>query len=235
MNFAVITRDKADKKRIEKLLKKKKQKISTKPDIVVACGGDGTLLIAEREFPGIPKLMLKNSSNCRTCPQTDLSEEEIIDKVLRDSYVIKEQPKIQAQWKRKNVVYATFLATNDFMIRNQLLMQALRFKIEINDKVVLQDEIIGDGVVICTPFGSTGYYHSITKKSIKHDQIGIALNNATIDERAITTSQENTIIITILRMHADFAYDNSYAIEHLEPKDTITITKSDEVMRLIEY
>ena len=34
----------------------------TKPDIVISLGGDGTILLAERWFPGVPKLPIRDHS-----------------------------------------------------------------------------------------------------------------------------------------------------------------------------
>ena len=39
-----------------------------KPDVIVSYGGDGTLLSAERKFPGIPKLPIRDSKVCKKCP-----------------------------------------------------------------------------------------------------------------------------------------------------------------------
>src|ERR1035437_9622135 len=37
------------------------------PEVVISYGGDGTLLGAEREWPGVPKVALRDSERCELC------------------------------------------------------------------------------------------------------------------------------------------------------------------------
>ena len=37
------------------------------PEMVICYGGDGTLLFGEREYPGIPKILVRNSKVCFLC------------------------------------------------------------------------------------------------------------------------------------------------------------------------
>ena len=41
---------------------------SEEPELIITYGGDGALLGAEREFPGIPKLPLRDAATAPTCP-----------------------------------------------------------------------------------------------------------------------------------------------------------------------
>jgi len=51
---------KKDINRLKKLLLKKGFIISAyKPDIIVSFGGDGTFLSCERNYPGVPKILLR--------------------------------------------------------------------------------------------------------------------------------------------------------------------------------
>ena len=49
------------------------------PDYIVTYGGDGTLMHAEALFPGIPKIILKNSLICKKC--SVFSNEEVLERV----------------------------------------------------------------------------------------------------------------------------------------------------------
>ena len=44
------------------------QPVEQAPEVVVTCGGDGALLGAEREFPGVPKLPLRDRHTAPLCP-----------------------------------------------------------------------------------------------------------------------------------------------------------------------
>jgi len=41
--------------------------VTQNPDIIISFGGDGTLLSAEREYPGIKKLPIRDSQFCHKC------------------------------------------------------------------------------------------------------------------------------------------------------------------------
>lgn len=234
MRIAVVSRDPDDQEELEYKAKKRGFKIHKKPEVVLSCGGDGTLLIAERMHPGAPKLMIKDSDTSKIHLGYETPSDELLDKLKRGAYSVKEFPKLQAQWYRKGKLRGDFTCTNEFNVRNQLLIQALRFKVTINDEELFDEELIGDGVVICTPFGSTGYYESITKQNFK-EGIGIGLNNCTIKQRGIHTSHDKTIKIQVTRMPADFAIDNDPQIRTLEPEDELIINASAEKMRIIEF
>ncbi len=232
MKFAVVAREKNDQTRLETLVKRRKHKLAKNPDMVICMGGDGTILFAERKFPGIPKLPLKNSEVCNNCNGYDTPEDEILATIERGAYALEEHAKLRAEWMRGKKKMGEYVCTNDFMIRNQLLFQALRFQITIDDEIALSERMIGDGVVVATAFGSRAYYKSITKTSFS-EGVGIALNNCSIEQRGIKTSRDKTIRVKILRMTADFAVDNDTLIETLEPGDEIVITASAEKMRLV--
>lgn len=227
---AIVTKEE-DPYHLEKLIKKHGFKISKKPDFVIAEGGDGTILISEREFPGIPKLIIKDSNICNQLPDNHPIN-ELLTKIASNTIEIIEHDKLEAHITQNNKKLKPLVCANEFNIRNQLLIQALRFKLFIDDEEPL-DELIGDGVVICTPFGSKAYYKSITKKDFDSG-IGIGLNNVTIPKTGIHTKDDRTIKIEITRMPVDFAVDNSINILTLEPGDTIEIKKSKEKMRLIK-
>lgn len=206
--------------------------VKKKPDFVIACGGDGTLLISERMFPGIPKLMLKDSEHCASCHGYETPIDELLAKLTEGKYEIEEHQKLHASWMRGKRNLGEFICINDFIIRNQILTQALRFRIFIDEDEPLKKELIGDGAIICTSFGSTAYYQSITKNSFE-EGLGIALNNCNVRERGIHTSRDKTITIEITRMPADFAVDNDPDIKIMEAGDTLVVNASAEKMRII--
>lgn len=232
MRVAIIARDEDDLEDYSRRVKKNFKLVKRKPEVVLSIGGDGTLLIAERKFPGVPKLMIKDSDVCNTCPGYDHPADELLERLKNKEYDVVKHFKLDATWMRNGRKKKTFTCTNEFSVRNQLLIQALRFTITIDEEVAIADELIGDGAVICTTFGSTGYYHSITKSKID-EGIGIGLNNCTVKERGIKTSRDKTITITITRMHADFAVDNDPEIHLLNPGDELAVTASAETLQII--
>lgn len=192
------------------------------PEVVLTFGGDGTLLGAERDFPGVPKLPLRNSKICHIC--SPLPSEELVKLLARGKLSTRELLKLEAR-----IGDQIFLALNEICLRNKLINAALRFKVMTDGQAVPENlpwELIGDGLVVATPFGSTAYYYSITKDGFT-EGIGVAFNNVhNYPERAYVTSEETTIEVEILRGPGRLSADNNPNILELSEGDKITITKS---------
>ena len=66
---------------------------------------------------------------------------------------------------------------NDILLRNSDIRSTVRFSVTVNSEP-LTDEVIGDGLVVATPFGSSAYFRSISNTTFRTG-IGIAFNNCT--------------------------------------------------------
>ena len=58
-----------------------------KPDIVISLGGDGTYLRSERNWSGIPKLMIRDHSICKKCEIGGL--DKVLKKIREGKYKVK--------------------------------------------------------------------------------------------------------------------------------------------------
>jgi NAD+ kinase len=217
------------KKPFEEILKEKVEKhgfkySDTKPDIVLSIGGDGTYLRAERKYPKKPVLIIKDSSICRKC-ETDKFD-EALEKLQKEKYKIKENMELETKIRRRKMT-----CVNEFSVRNRYATTALRFYVWINDKRT--DEIIGDGVVICTPFGSTGYYSSLGGKNFKKG-IGVGFNNPTIKMEHLVVPENSKIKVKIIRGDAVFNSDNDPKVILLKKNEMIKIRKSKETTKIVD-
>lgn len=197
------------------------------PDVVIAYGGDGTFLIAERRFPGIPKMLLRDSETCQLCCNFNI--EEAIDLFEKNNYKIQEIKKIKARYE--GMEERELIGTNDIVVRNSLPTEAIRFKLKINKKEI--GEFIGDGVVISTPYGSGAYFFSIARKNFG-EGIGIAFNNTTKNQECLMVNHSDEIEIEITRGLGVLVADNNRDFINLEKGSKITITGiEDSAKRII--
>ena len=195
-----------------------------KPDIVISLGGDGTYLRSERKFPGIPKLIVRYNSICKKSEIDNLNR--ALKKLKKGEYKIKNNIKLETKIRRKKIT-----CVNEFSIRNRYATTALRFYVWINDKRL--DEIIADGVVISTPFGSTGYYKSMGGK--KFDKgIGIGFNNPTKRIKQLIVPENSKVEIKVVRGDAVFNADNNPQVILFQRSDIIKIRKSKNIARLVD-
>ena len=202
------------------------------PDIVISYGGDGMFLITERMYPHIPKALLRDSKICNNC--SNCTPEEILKKISQKEYTIKELIQLKAT-KIDNNEIQEIIGTNDIVIRNSFPTEALRLKYRI-DNQDHSDELIGDGIVIATPFGSKkgAYYNTITRNTITN-QIGIAFNNITTLCNHQTVDINSTIEITIIRGQGVLVADNNRDYINLSKDNKIKIELHNTTAKILDF
>ncbi len=94
------------------------------------------------------------------------------------------------------------------------------------------NDVIGDGVVISTAFGSTAYFSSIARKSFKKG-IGVAFNNTTIGFKPVI-KENPKILFKLKRNKAYLTSDNHSKKIILNEGDVVEISKSSEQLFLVK-
>ncbi|MFH1637812.1 MAG: hypothetical protein ABIB71_05290 [Candidatus Woesearchaeota archaeon] len=207
------------KGKVEEILKKEGFVIDEMaPQVVFSVGGDGTFMIAEAQYPGVPKIFIKHSWDCKKCRH---NFKPIIKLFKEGKYKIVELFKLEA--KINGQEQKALIAFNDINIHYSP-PTALRFTLSINDKKHT-NIAIGDGAVISTPYGSTGYYHSITRKAFKKG-IGIAFNNLREPVKNCVVKSDSVITINIQRGPGKVFADSIRKILDIKDGDVITIRKA---------
>ncbi|MBD3239384.1 MAG: hypothetical protein GF331_02275 [Chitinivibrionales bacterium] len=196
------------------------------PDFIVTVGGDGTYLRAESRFPGVPKILVRDSLICFKCHNEPLSE--MLDLIRADRALIVEAPKLQAGIGSEWIV-----GTNDVVVRNVDPRHALRFRLSVAGAPI-DGTLIGDGIVVATPFGSTGYYRSVSGDTFT-EGIGIAYNNLSHPHAADHVRSDVAIELTVVRGMAHVAVDNNERLRTAEPGTVVTVRKADAVARFVGH
>jgi NAD+ kinase len=197
-----------------------------KPDYVISYGGDGTILFSEKKYPGIPKITLRSSEGGSKCNYNEFDLEDVLFKIDDNDFDIREELKLEAIFQNKS-----YLALNEVQLHNELPIKAVRFSVEIieskeSDDKILYDNIIGDGVIIATPFGSSAYYTSVGGEKF-NDGIGIALNNPfNCKQKPIVTSKDSNILIKIIRDTGLLMSDNDDKFVKLKEGDEVLVQEA---------
>ncbi len=198
--------------------------VTKNPDVIISYGGDGTLLSSEREYPAIPKLPIRDSLVCKKCP---IHENEVVLKNFLDGKLtLNEYKKLET-----TLLYKNFFALNDFVIRNIEPTHTIRFK--ILQKGIAGKLYIGDGIVLATPFGSTGYFKSITKTSFKKG-FALTFNNTTEKEDPIYLKEDDQIGFQLIRGKATLTFDNSPDLFTIDEGSELTFKLSDQTAGIYE-
>lgn len=97
-----------------------------------------------------------------------------------------------------------------------------------------RDKFIGDGVVAATPFGSTAYYHSITRTTFDQG-IGIAFNNCTGTTEPLRLGDNARLDVRIVRSDAHLSVDNHPELFALSEGDTVSVRRAEQETRLVGH
>jgi len=204
--------------------------VKKKADVIVCFGGDGTLLTAELQWPTIPKVPIRNSRRGIRC----IAEppEEVIQKLAAGELVRTEHLKLTCtvRHSQEDQLKHQFLAINEFSVSTALANSALRFKMELSGKpmgAASDHELIGDGFVISTPFGSTAYFNQITG-GVFWTGIGVAFKYTSEHINHLIVPEDAEIVAEITRGPATLAHDNSSNYVNLEEGDRLTIKRHTE-------
>ncbi|MEQ1440543.1 NAD(+) kinase [Fontimonas sp. SYSU GA230001] len=126
-------------------------------DLVVAVGGDGTLLSAARALTpsGVPILGVNQG---RLGFMVDVAPDdmrETLAAIFAGEYLREERLLLEAHLRRGETVSGPFLAINDVVIRNQAAIRMLEFETWLDGEFISQHR--ADGFIVSSPTGSTAY------------------------------------------------------------------------------
>ena len=200
------------------------QIVKKDPDFVISYGGDGTLMKAEYAYSGIPKIVLKDSAICKVC--SSFPNKTVLQKVLEGSYDTKTLMTLDATVKDK-----TITGMNDIIVHNGDPRHGMRYRLWTNGKQI-GNIIIGDGIVVATPFGSTAYYHSITD-SFFDIGIGLAFNNSIEQSGHVVLDDQAVIKLEVTRGPAVVYADNQKEYLELKEGEEVAIRQSVKKARWV--
>ena len=197
------------------------------PDVVISYGGDGTLLAAERQWPGVPKLPIRNSRRgVRTIHHPPA---EVIGSLARGELTPMAFIKVECTLRHNGDADShTMVAMNEFNVHMGHVNSAVRFKMWLNGTPYANGlELIGDGLVVSTPFGSTAYYNHITR-GIFYEGLGVAFKYVAEHTTHMVVPESTLVRVNITRGPAVLAYDSAPEYLQLEEGAELLIRKADQ-------
>lgn len=185
--------------------------------VIISYGGDGTMLGAGRKFSGRHILPIRRAEDVGYCEKHEPKN------LLKSLFYIGPGqgltlhllPRIIAeQIDLDGKVHHLGYALNDVTVRQADITMAVRYRMifsKDDPSGYDTDEIVGDGIVIATPFGSSGYYRSITKSVIRSG-IGLAFNNSTESVDHQVLSEYSTFEFVSSRGDCVLILDNDHPV-----------------------
>ena len=128
--------------------------IVEKADLLIAIGGDGTMLNCSKKYgsKGIPVLGINLG---KLGFLTDIAPEEITTRlieVIKGNFVEDKRFFLEASMQNQN---ESLIALNEIVIHSGAIAQLIEFNLFINDHFVYRQK--ADGLIINSPTGSTAY------------------------------------------------------------------------------
>ncbi len=160
-------------------------------DLVIAMGGDGTVLRALVAYPNTPVLAV-NFGNVGFLTQTDREHlEKVLVRLLSDDYFLEERLTLQVEHNGEH-----YRAINEVVLKG--VNHMVEVGISVNGRLVHTSR--GDGLIVGTPTGSTAYLLSTGAPLVVPDVDCIIvnpLNEYSMSSRAVILNGSADIEVSV--------------------------------------
>lgn len=207
-------------------------------DIVIALGGDGTILRTSRNLSNsnIPILGV-NIGNLGFLSGVELlGFENAMKKFIEDDYYVEDRMILNCKlpYREKHEEYTVI---NDIVVSKGTLARVVKYELHIDNKFYI--DFTGDGLIIATPTGSTAYSLSAGGPIIYPNLNVIAVTPIcplSLSMRTIVLDSKSEISIIIKSEHESvfLTLDGQRAIK-LNNFEKILVNVSNEKCRLVKF
>ncbi|MEI6126742.1 MAG: NAD(+)/NADH kinase [Pseudomonadota bacterium] len=215
-----------------------RENIPEHADLLIVFGGDGTLLSVAR-LPGAENvpILAVNLGGLGFLTETRGDEiNQVLEKVLEGDYAIDRRMMLEATLRAHDTKPDTsFRALNDIVINKGALARIMDLDTSVNGNFL--NTFKSDGLIICTPTGSTGYSLSAGGPIIYPSLNLISLTPIcphTLTNRPIILPDDSIISVTLRSESEDvfLTIDGQVGIRICKG-DPIEIKKSPKTISLI--
>jgi NAD+ kinase len=212
--------------------------IGERADLVIAVGGDGTLLFAARLVAGraVPLIGVNRG---RLGFLTDVMPQDMlqsVDAALAGELAEDQRPLLKARLHGAGAELAEALALNDVVMQKHDTGRTLDFETRIDGHYVNTHD--GDGIIVASPTGSTAYALSCSGPIIEPHLpalVIVPICAHTLSDRPIVVAASSVIEITLLERldtRANVTCDGMI-LGPLMPGDRLEITTAAERVTLL--
>ena len=207
-------------------------------DLMIAVGGDGTMLYAGSlaRQDDVPLLGINRG---RLGFLADVTPDEMlssVDHILNGNYSIESRLLLEGELKRKDGTVESGIAFNDVVLQRRETGRMVDFETSVAGQFVNTHS--GDGLIVATPTGSTAYALSCGGPIIEPQLdavVVVPICPHTLTDRPIVIAANQQIEIRLLQREdtgAAVAIDGR-SIGAIAPDDVLTISAADKRIQLI--
>jgi len=207
-------------------------------DLVMAIGGDGTMIYASRltRESGTPILGINRG---RLGFLADVTPEEMltsIDHVLQGNYTTDSRLLLQAYLLRSSGDQQVAFALNDVVLQRRETGRMVDFETRIAGQYVNTHS--GDGLVVATPTGSTAYALSCGGPIIEPQLdavVVVPICPHTLTDRPIVIAADQSVEVSLLQRDdtkAEITVDG-FSMGDIRPGDKLQISAANDRVTLV--
>jgi NAD+ kinase len=214
------------------------EQIADRADIVIAIGGDGTLLYAARLVArhGVPLLGINRG---RLGFLTDVMPQDMmvtIDAALDGKLATEERTLLRATVRTPDGKATESLALNDVVVQKAASGRMLDFEVMVNGRYV--NSHAGDGIVVATATGSTAYALSCGGPIVEPhlDVLVLApICPHTLSDRPVVVSARSVVNIKLIERFETQAQVvcDGVVLGELQPDDSLQVEAAQERITLL--
>jgi NAD+ kinase len=208
-------------------------------ELAFVLGGDGTLLGVARQLApfGVPLLGI-NVGHLGFLSEADPGDlEETVRRVVDREYDLEQRLMLEAVVERDGVVTTRVIGLNDAGIAKGSFARMVRVDAYVDE--VFVDSYSGDGVIVSTPTGSTGYSLSCGGPIVSpHLQVLLLtpICPHTLFSRpcVIDAMQEVRLVVDAAHEDIGLTVDGQVGVR-LRPKDVVRVRRSNVQATLVKW
>ena len=208
--------------------------LSSNCDLVIAIGGDGTMLSCSRLF-GIEEIPILGINLGSLGFLTDIAPDELTTKlleVINGKYTLDKRFFLETQLKRSKKKH---ISLNEVVIHSGAIAQLIEYDLFIDDVFVFRQK--ADGLIISSPTGSTAYSLSgggpIVHPSLDAISIVPMFPHSLSSSPLVVSAKSKIKIITVGKENkANLSFDSHNSL-HIPGENEINISKSSSMLNLL--
>ena len=208
-------------------------------ELLIVVGGDGTILRAARDLAswGAPILGINLGHKGFLAVIEVEQMDRYLQYILTGRYRYLERMMLKAAVYRGEKELGRFIALNDIVISRGPFSRILTLSTSINDDFL--ESYSGDGVIIATPTGSTGYSLSaggpIVNPSLELMVVTPICPHSLNNRSVIVTAREQIRMRVDTRQAQVVLTSDGQVAFSLEDSDEILVQKADQTVKLVHF
>jgi NAD+ kinase len=210
--------------------------INKSADLLIALGGDGTMLRAGHLCaPNKVPILGINLGKFGFLTEIDTNKwESAFAKLLRGDFWVEHRMMLRAEHFRDNDMLGSWIVLNEVVVCRGRIVRPIHLKAEVDGQHLTT--YVADGLIAATPTGSTAYALAVGGPILPPDLRNILLVPVAPHlsiERAIVLAEGSTVTIKVHTEHQAVISIDGHPPIDLESGDSVTVKASNHTVQFV--